>query len=412
MAVFDRRQFLTMMGAAGACPLPAKAAGDVDRKFLFIFNEGGWDSFCTFTPAFDATAVQMEPEARLGQYGEIPVVEHYERETFSRFMQDFGDRLCVINGIEARSITHQRCLQLMLTGSGGNNVEDWPVLLASHGKQFYPAPHVIFRGPGYSTKLGQSVVRVGENGQLSTLLNPQSLLPSLSTSTNIDALEDSLLTKRLQRRTRTMLVDEYVGVINQLSTVQQALSSAELMGSTEGCVRDIRRDAANAFSLFEQDFSRTAMISYKGVCDLTWDTHSDHITQVENHRDFFWYLRDIMRDLQGRQTLRGTALIDEVVVVVFSEMGRAPRFNSFGGRDHWTYTTALLMGAGVQGNQSIGALNGYGHGQAVDLVSGGLSSSGHLLLPQHFGATLLALGGVDPVPILGAEHPPISAAIL
>jgi hypothetical protein len=35
-----------------------------------------------------------------------------------------------------------------------------------------------------------------------------------------------------------------------------------------------------------------------------------------------------------------------------------------------------------------------------------------LLLPQHFGATLLALGGVDPVPILGAEHPPISAAIL
>ena len=34
-----------------------------------------------------------------------------------------------------------------------------------------------------------------------------------------------------------------------------------------------------------------------------------------------------MRDLENRQTNRGTALRDEVVVVVFSEMGRAPYFN-------------------------------------------------------------------------------------
>ena len=162
----DRRHFLKLLGAGALCPTLAGATTAVDKKFLFIFNEGGWDSFCTFNPVFDA-AVEMEPDAWPGQYGAIPVVEHYERDTFSQFMSAFGDQLCVINGIEAQSITHQRCTQLMLTGSGGTNVEDWPVLLAGNSKQL-PCPARDFRGPGYSTSLGRSVVRVGENGQWAT----------------------------------------------------------------------------------------------------------------------------------------------------------------------------------------------------------------------------------------------------
>jgi hypothetical protein len=411
----SRRRFLSMLAASTTLTLPSRASNAVDRKFLFICNEGGWDSFCTYTPVFDSPYVDLEPDAWPGQYGNIPVVEHPERNTFSRFMQDFGDRLCVINGIESRSITHQRCMQLILTGSGNNNVDDWPTILAANTEGSYPMPHVIFRGPGYATNYSHVVIRVGENGQFTQLLQPSELIPTVDTTQQLDDWEDQLLSKRintLQEQQSHVLLDRYEETLAQLKTINTTMNSVNLSGAIEGCVRDIRTDASNAFQLFESDLARSAMISYRGVCDLSWDTHADHITQIENQRDFYWYLHDIMTDLTTRESIRGIPLIDEVVVVVFSEMGRAPRFNSFGGRDHWTFTSAMLMGAGVRGNQAIGALNNYGHGQPVVLDSGELHSSGQMLLPQHLGATLLALGNVDPGVHLDSGFQPITSAIL
>ena len=403
-----------MLAASSALPLPALGSNTFDRKFLFICNEGGWDSFCTFTPVFDSEYVDLEPEAWDGLYGNIPVVEHPERQTFSIFMERFGSRLCVINGIEARSITHQRCMQLMLTGSGSNSVDDWPTILAANARGSYPTPHVIFRGPGYATKYGQSVIRIGENGQFTQLLRPLDLVPPINTTSEIDALEDQLLKKRINRSAQNqphLLLNAYKKSLNKLNTVNDTISSENLEGAMEGCVRDIRVDAANAFNLFESDFARTAMISYRGVCDLTWDTHADHYTQIENQRDFYWYLNDIVNDLDSRESIRGNPLNEEVVIVVFSEMGRAPKFNSFGGRDHWTFTSAVLLGAGVRGDQSIGSLDQLGRGQPVVLETGEVHSSGQLLLPQHLGATLLALGNINPAPHVGPGFKPILATV-
>jgi hypothetical protein len=66
------------------------------------------------------------------------------------------------------------------------------------------------------------------------------------------------------------------------------------------------------------------------------------------------------------------------------------------GKDHWTYTSAMLIGSGVAGGQAIGDYDEYLLGEAVDLRDGGVSDSGVDLLPGHIGATLLALGDVDP----------------
>ena len=50
-------------------------------------------------------------------------------------------------------------------------------------------------------------------------------------------------------------------------------------------------------------------------------------------------------------------------------------------------------------------------GQAVMLETGEVHSSGEMLLPQHLGATLLALGNINPTPHVGAEFEPILAAL-
>jgi hypothetical protein len=70
----------------------------------------------------------------------------------------------------------------------------------------------------------------------------------------------------------------------------------------------------------------------------------------------------------------------------------------------------MLVGSGIEGGQVIGAFDDYVTGSPVDLASGELSSSGVQMYHSHLGATLLALGDVDPGDYL-YNIDPIDAAI-
>ena len=49
-------------------------------------------------------------------------------------------------------------------------------------------------------------------------------------------------------------------------------------------------------------------------------------------------------------------LLSETLLVAIGEMGRTPRFNSQGGRDHWgNVWPFLLAGAGIKTGQVVGA---------------------------------------------------------
>ena len=91
----------------------------------------------------------------------------------------------------------------------------------------------------------------------------------------------------------------------------------------------------------------------------------------------------------------GAPLADETVVVVVSEMGRTPALNSDNGKDHWPYTSAMLFGTPVAGDQQIGGFDENFSGKTVDLASGDLGP-GVVPTTSHIGATLLALAGEDP----------------
>ena len=68
------------------------------------------------------------------------------------------------------------------------------------------------------------------------------------------------------------------------------------------------------------------------------------------------------------------------------------------------------MGAGVRGGQVIGGYDAGLVGQRVDPYDGGLDPNGTALSSLHFGATLLALSGIDPEEYLPGISP-IYAAI-
>ena len=82
-----------------------------------------------------------------------------------------------------------------------------------------------------------------------------------------------------------------------------------------------------------------------------WDTHTNNFAILRENKlpNLDQTYSALMEDLDAR------GLLDETLVVMMSEMGRTPRINRFGGRDHWTYCySVLLAGAGIRGGSVYG----------------------------------------------------------
>ena len=101
--------------------------------------------------------------------------------------------------------------------------------------------------------------------------------------------------------------------------------------------------------------------------DLNWDSHSDIGMQSQHFQTLFTDLDAILFELSSRPGTHSGSLLDEVTVVVLSEMGRAPALNALGGKDHWTFTSAMMIGAGVNGGQTVGAYRKGLLGEQVSL---------------------------------------------
>lgn len=89
--------------------------------------------------------------------------------------------------------------------------------------------------------------------------------------------------------------------------------------------------------------------------NFVWDMHSDvnNATVEEGMQYMGWPLdyavSALIEDLESR------GLDDRIMLVVTGEMGRTPKINAKGGRDHWGGLTPLMVyGGGLKGGQVIG----------------------------------------------------------
>ena len=118
------------------------------------------------------------------------------------------------------------------------------------------------------------------------------------------------------------------------------------------------------------------------VSKAAWDTHERNFPMLRETLlpNFDQTYSAFIEDLDAR------GLLDETLVVTMGEMGRTPKINAKGGRDHWTYCYSVLMaGAGIQG----GAVHGASDEQAAFIRD----------KPVHIRdvcATIYHLLGIDP----------------
>jgi len=128
-----------------------------------------------------------------------------------------------------------------------------------------------------------------------------------------------------------------------------------------------------------------------------WDTHTRnfHILRDVNLPNLDQTYTALLEDLDQR------GMLDETLVVVMSEMGRTPRVNGNGGRDHWTFCYSMFMaGGGIRG----GTLYGESDAQAAYVKDRPVSTS-------DICATIYECLGIDPeMPIMDRSGRPIPVA--
>lgn len=121
------------------------------------------------------------------------------------------------------------------------------------------------------------------------------------------------------------------------------------------------------------------------VAKAAWDTHENNFPMMRTMiPSFDRTYSALIEDLDAR------GLLDETLVVTMGEMGRTPKINAKGGRDHWTYCySVLLAGAGIRG----GSVHGASDAQAAFIEDD----------PVHIRdicATIYRLLGIDPATIV------------
>ena len=398
---FSRRSLLSNAGALAALsaigwnPKMARAAAG-ERKFIFFFAGGGWDTTTVFDPHHGSERVDMDPETLTESLGNLSFTIGEDRPEVDRFFTRWGGHSAIVNGMDAKSVGHASATQFSLTGTSASSYPDWPTLLASRAAGDYPLPHLVFSGPNLAGTQGGAVVRAG-GGTLLDLIDGSIVGTSDVPAPQLSTPSDSIVDAYVYEQTAKFLASRGAGSERADALLTNLERGMEIEGRRfEAGLSDlgssILEQSIKAAEMMRLGLSRCAMIGIPGG----WDCHGDVSVNAGQFDNFFDALDQLMDHLSTTPGLAAPWLIDEVVVVALSEFGRTPLVNGSGGKDHWPYNSALVVGSGVRGNRMIGRTDDGLIGQTIDFSTGEASDSGDIIGPENLGAALMQLGGIDP----------------
>jgi uncharacterized protein (DUF1501 family) len=423
----SRRELLrgALVGAGlGAFPTVLRGArasdglSAADRRFLFVYVPGGWDVTRVFAPLFGVRGVAMEADAVPLGVGDLALVDHPARPSVRRFFQTHGSRVAIVDGLQIASISHATCLRLLTTGTPDASAADWPSRIAAAYAAAHTVPCLVAGGPSFAGAYGVHVGHAGLSGQLQGLVTGEILaraeVPQLPLAGAAAADIESFLAGAASRARAgagggagRRLAEGYGVSLEKVGRLRDEVAGVSL---DRGLGFDGQVDlAARALS---EGLSRCASVAHpKAQVNVLWDSHAQNDdVQARMFEDLFAALGRVMDTLAATPGASAATLADETVVVVLSEMGRTPYLNGAGGKDHWPYTSAMLLGPGVRGNVQVGGYDALQQGVDTDLESGAPAAGGTPIGPNMLGATLLALADIDPRDA-GLVDPPIGAVL-
>ena len=399
----NRRDFLKLAGVAGltvSAPFPFMRNGRADENapydgplFLLVNAGGGWDptSLCDPKGRKDENAERPVNNYFIDEIGEVGNFRHAPVPGHAEFFTRHRDNLLVVNGVDTATNGHD-------SGSrntwSGNLAEGHPSIGA-----IIAAIHAPDKAMGYITNGGYDITRdivartrVGDVGALERLAFPNKI-----NTFNEDVYHTEGGFERIQRfqRERLSRQREHAHLPHEhlaSSTLHVARGSnnelkrlTEFLPDIEGS--QLKRQAQVAIAAYKAGLCVSANLSVGG-----FDTHGDHDNrQFTSLANLLSGVNDIWDEAERQN------MADRVVVLIGSDFGRTPYYNANRGKDHWSITSFMLMGAGIPGNTVIGASDEGHNPLTVNPETLELDEAGVRITPAHIHQQIRKLAGVDEI---------------
>ncbi len=404
----DRRGFMKLAGGIGmgvavtpwlseafadsaATPTPTQGAGELGPLVVQLQAVGGWDPTLVCDPKGNALN-QAYGEGDILTAGNI---NYAPIPGAAEFFDTHFQKTLVLNGVDMKTNSHDAGRRFMASGRLG---EGYPSLTAfAAGVTAPELPMSFLSFGGYDRTAGLvAPTRNLDSNRLAELAHPDRINGANENSeTYHSSRAQTMIQMARKSRAETQLATERLP--RYASSVDSMLTAR--LGSSELALLEEVLPTPNA----NGDFRRIELLvaAYKaGICVAGnlqrggFDTHDDHdnrhiprLTEVYNVANFLW------------EEAERQGVAENLIVVIGSDFGRTPNYNSDNGKDHWSVSSMMVMGAGVEGNRVLGVTDEGHNPVGLDpdtlQVAAADAEVTTRISPDHVHRNLRRLLGVD-----------------
>ncbi|MGB1017031.1 MAG: DUF1501 domain-containing protein [Nannocystaceae bacterium] len=411
----DRRKFLSLAALAGfgvASPVvfgrtrkgnhvyePVALEPYAGTFFVLVHAGGGWDPTSLCDPKGRNSEDEVDPmnqsyfAADIEEAGNIryaPLGTDDQPNAMRDFFTKHYERLLVINGINMRTNGHDGGTRHIASGRLAEGFPAFGALHSASRGRDLPMSYLSFGG--YDETMGLVArTRSGNTNALARIAYPDRYNTDNELDTFHSSAANSLIKAAEEERYNKLRETE------RLPRTQHAL---DLLWSGKAGSEELKKLQQYLPELSNDGFQRQAQVAlaaYKaGIATSVnmsiggYDTHGNHdaahiprLINLLNGVDF------IFEEAQRQ------GVWQNVVVFVGSDFGRTPGYNEGNGKDHWPISSAMLMGAGIQGNRVIGASDERHSARTVNPSNLQVDDGGIFVEPHHIHQDLRKLAGIS-----------------
>jgi hypothetical protein len=398
----QRRDFISKLATAaswgslaGIAPAALLAQDNFSDKLLFCLhcdpktNQAGEAEISNWSRSSDIQTA--------GNLSYAPVANN--SFMFDRYYQD----MLVINGVDAQTNSHTVGVTNNWSGRNSDGYPSLTALYAASTAPSLPLAYLNFGGFGNTQSLIRSS-RISNIAQLTNILFPNDYQYSAKQyHSNGDFERIRALQLRTaqrlaaqtnmpagQRKNRQIFVEALTRVDGLGDFANSIPQASELQGS--------RVVTQNLTSSLHQQMQVSLLAMKSGVTvavDLLeggFDSHQDHdmihaalLTNLNNAIDYFWTYAEQL------------GLADRIVLVMGSDFGRTPKYNSGAGKDHWPVGSYIIMERNAHFTNRVFGETDAGHSTyPVNLETGRQDYvNGVALHPKHIHLALRKYLGIQ-----------------
>lgn len=444
-----RRNFLQLLAATGmSAHLPVFSSSahgaTAPQKYLVVVNAGGgWDptSICDpkgLNQAYvnnsdrhlgSTNSVELDSNKQFGQIQWSAIPEFVSNDEavrlrienqFDQFFQTYGDRLTVINGIDNGTNNHDTGNRVTWSGHEEIGYPSISALYAAAVSPTLPMAFISNGGYDYTDSLvararassAGFINEIADSNYWYTDSNDQfkTGLHYRDRSGNVDIYNmiKQAQSQRIQRQQASEALPQKRAQLSQLFGIRSTDSnlgalSVHLADIQNNVSRDsnwntnrsnsLKSQAEVVAAAFKSNLAASANLNIGG-----FDTHGDHDARA------YPQLGDLLEGVHFlNQALSYAGIADKTTVVIGSDFGRTPYYNSGNGKDHWPITSVMVMHpAGTStGGRVFGASTIDFRAQAINRQTGLPDSNGDVLGPHHVNNALRQLMGINSSAVAG-----------